>query len=63
MLVFLSWPSAWGDFSFKISAERNTTIEGELKDGKLASLAVTPEARRKDVVVLPLHSPRKQGEA
>ena len=39
---------------FKLHAERNTTIEGELKGGKLVSLLVTPTERRKDVVVLPL---------
>jgi len=54
LLLFPAWPKAWPDLSFKLFAERNTTIEGELKGGKLVSLLVTPAERRKDVVVLPL---------
>ena len=46
LLLFPSWPSAWGDVSFKVKAEHNTTIEGEMKNGKLVSLEVTPEERR-----------------
>lgn len=57
LLLFPSWPSAWGDVSFKVRGDRNTTIEGELKGSKLTSLGVTSESeRRKEVVVLPLHT-------
>ncbi len=47
-----SWPKNW-DVAFKLHATGNTTVEGELKDGKLISLKVTPEARRMDVIVNP----------
>ena len=57
LLLFPSWPSAWGDLRFKVRAERNTTIEGTLQGGQLIALDVTPEERWKDVVVLPLHRP------
>ena len=54
LILFPSWPHEW-DVTFQIRAERNTTLSGEVKDGKLLSLRVVPEERRKDVVVLPLH--------
>ena len=54
LILFPSWPHEW-DVQFQIRAERNTTLSGEVKDGKLVSLRVVPEGRRKDVVVLPLH--------
>ena len=54
LILFPSWPHEW-DVTFQIRAERNTTLSGEVKDGKLVSLRVVPEGRRKDVVVLPLH--------
>jgi hypothetical protein len=57
LLLFPAWPSDWGDLQFRLSAERNTTISGELKSGQLISLDVVPEERRKDVVVLPLYTP------
>jgi hypothetical protein len=44
-----AWPAKW-DGSFRLHLRRNTTIEGEIKGGKLASLKVTPESRRKDVI-------------
>ncbi len=49
ILLFPAWPKDW-DVKFKLHAPQNTSIEGILKDGKLVSLKVTPEARRKDVV-------------
>ncbi|AUP80693.1 DUF5703 domain-containing protein [Flavivirga eckloniae] len=51
ILLFPSWPKHW-DVDFKLHAPKNTTIEGILKNGKLIELKVTPESRRKDVVVL-----------
>ena len=56
LLLFPAWPKAWPDLSFKLYAERNTTVEGELRGGTLVSLLVTPAERRKDVVVLPLRT-------
>ena len=47
--LFPAWPGDW-DCSFKLHAPGRTIIRGELKDGKLVDLAVTPESRRKDIV-------------
>ncbi|WP_229204220.1 DUF5703 domain-containing protein [Dyadobacter alkalitolerans] len=48
--LFPAWPQGW-DVHFKLHAPYNTTVEGELKNGKVYHLKVTPEARRKDVVM------------
>ncbi|MEI6948131.1 DUF5703 domain-containing protein [Paraflavisolibacter sp. H34] len=45
-----AWPKDW-NADVKLHAPYNTTIEASIKDGKVVSLKVTPEARRKDVVV------------
>lgn len=50
IILFPSWPADW-DVRFKLHAPLNTTIEGELKDGKLIELNVTPKSREKDVIV------------
>jgi hypothetical protein len=44
-----AWPKGW-DASFKLHAPKNTTVEGVVRDGKLASLKVTPKSREADVV-------------
>ncbi|WP_455585580.1 DUF5703 domain-containing protein [Bacteroides sp.] len=49
--LFPAWPVAW-DVHFKLHAPGNTTVEAELKDGKVVSLTVTPEERRKDLKLL-----------
>ena len=46
--LFPSWPKNW-DVTFKLHAPYQTTVEAELKDGKLVSLKVTPESRRSDI--------------
>ena len=43
-----AWPKEW-NVSFKLHAPKNTVIEGVYHDGKMQSLVVTPESRRKDV--------------
>ena len=50
--IFLlpAWPKDW-DVEFKLHAPQQTVIEGIYRDGKLASLRVTPEARRRDLVI------------
>lgn len=50
--IFLlpAWPKDW-NVSFKLHAPGKTVIECDYKDGKIASLKVTPEARRKDIVI------------
>ncbi len=45
-----AWPKDW-NVHFKLHAPRRTTVEGRVRDGKLADLVVTPAERRKDVVV------------
>lgn len=49
--LFPSWPLDW-NVRFKLHAPYNTIIEGILKDGKIQALKVTPENRRKDVVLM-----------
>jgi hypothetical protein len=44
-----AWPENW-DVSFKLHAANNTTVECVYKDGKVASLKVTPESRKADIV-------------
>ena len=45
-----SWPRNW-DVSFKLKAPYNTTVECIYKNGKIEKLTVTPEIRKKDVVM------------
>ena len=45
------WPASW-NVNFKLHAPRNTIIEGAFRDGKLGQVKVTPESRRKDIVLL-----------
>ncbi len=51
ILLLPAWPKDW-NASFKLHASQSTTVEGEVKDGQLLNLKVTPEARQKDVVVM-----------
>ncbi|MBN8460806.1 MAG: hypothetical protein J0M04_23495 [Verrucomicrobia bacterium] len=44
-----AWPEDW-DVSFKLTAARNTTVECVYQNGRVTSLKVTPEGRRKDIV-------------
>lgn len=48
ILLLPAWPKNW-DVNFKLHAMQNTTVEGEVKDGKITRLKVTPESRLKDV--------------
>jgi hypothetical protein len=45
-----AWPRDW-NARFKLHAPAKTIVEGTVRDGKLAELKVTPEARRADVIV------------
>ncbi|MEW6249090.1 MAG: hypothetical protein AB1716_00460, partial [Planctomycetota bacterium] len=45
-----AWPKDW-NVSFRLHAQFRTTVECAYRDGAVASLKVTPEARRKDVVL------------
>ena len=45
-----AWPATW-DADFKLHAPHETTVEGRVRGGRIEELRVTPEERRKDVVV------------
>ena len=51
ILLFPAWPKDI-DVHFKLHAPYNTTVEVRLNKGKLETLEVIPEERRKDVEVL-----------
>ena len=46
-----AWPKAW-DVVFKLHAPGKTVVQGEVKQGELLHLQVTPPSRRQDVIVL-----------
>lgn len=46
-----AWPKEW-DVHFKLHAPYNTTIEAVVKDGKIATLNVTPQSRAGDVIIM-----------
>ncbi len=50
LILFPSWPADW-DVHFKLRAPGQTTVEAELRDGKIQSLTVTPASRRADIVL------------
>jgi hypothetical protein len=45
------WPKDW-DCEFKLHAPQQTVVEGKVVGGTVVDLKVTPEKRRKDVVVV-----------
>ncbi len=45
-----AWPKAW-NVDFKLHAPRQTTVEGRVRNGEIVFLKVTPEERRRNVVV------------
>ncbi|MBT2561227.1 hypothetical protein J7E50_10330 [Pedobacter sp. ISL-68] len=47
--LYPAWPKEW-DVHFKLYAPYQTTVEGQLKNGKLIDLKVWPESRRADVI-------------
>lgn len=49
LLLFPAWPRE-KDVHFKLQAPYNTTVEAELKGGKVTLLKVLPESRRKDII-------------
>jgi hypothetical protein len=44
-----AWPKDW-DCSFKLHAPGKTIVQGEIENGEVVGLTVTPESRRKDIV-------------
>lgn len=51
--ILPAWPKDW-TADFKLYAPYKTTVYGHVENGRLTSLKVTPESRRKDVVILPV---------
>jgi hypothetical protein len=51
ILLFPAWPKNI-DVHFKLNAPYNTTVEAEVKNGKVVNVKVLPAERMKDVVVL-----------
>lgn len=49
--LFPAWPKNM-DVRFKLHAPYQTTVEAELKNGKITQLKIRPEERRKDVIVM-----------
>jgi hypothetical protein len=45
-----AWPADW-DVDFRLHAPQQTVVTGRVRNGEIVSLEVTPESRRKDVVV------------
>lgn len=45
-----AWPKEW-NARFKLHAPYKTTVEGEVKDGKIVNLLVTPASRKEDVIL------------
>jgi len=48
ILLLPAWPKDW-NVRFKLHAPRQTTVECVYRGGKVESLRVTPQSRRKDV--------------
>ena len=51
IFLFPAWPREW-NIHFKLHAPKNTTVEAEVKDGKVIKLIVLPESRKKDIVIM-----------
>ena len=49
--ILPAWPKDW-DLDFKLHGPHRTIVEGCVKTGKLIDIKVTPESRRKDVIVM-----------
>ena len=50
LYIFPAWPKLW-DVRFKLHAGGNTTVEAEMKDGRIINIHVTPKERQHDVVL------------
>lgn len=50
ILLLPAWPKDW-DVDFKLHAPQQTTVEANVKHGKIVLLKVSPESRRKNVVI------------
>jgi alpha-L-fucosidase 2 len=50
IILLPAWPENWSA-NFKLHAPCQTTLEGSVRKGKIIFLRVTPESRKKDVMV------------
>lgn len=50
IMLLPAWPKQW-DVDFRLHAPQRTIVEGRVEKGRLVDLKVTPESRRKDVVI------------
>ena len=50
ILLFPAWPKNI-DVHFKLHAPQQTVVEAELKNGKVNIIKVSPESRRKDIII------------
>ena len=50
ILLLPAWPKEW-NCTFKLHAPLKTTVSGTVADGKITSLSVNPNERRKDVMI------------
>lgn len=57
IFIFPAWPKEW-DVNFKMHIPMKTTVEGVYRDGELQKLKITPEYRKRDVIIL---QPQKNG--
>ncbi len=51
ILLMPAWPKEW-NCKFRVNAYGNTTLEGEIVNGKVKKLKVDPEERRGDVIII-----------
>ncbi len=49
IILFPAWPKEW-DVHFKLHAPQETTVEAELKNGKVRIINVFPKEREKDII-------------
>lgn len=66
ILLLAAWPKDW-DTKFKLKAPQNTTIEGEVRNGELVNLKITPVFRTRNIFIgsgfhEPDYSKRKQDQ-
>lgn len=50
ILLFPAWPKEW-NVHFKLHAPQNTTVEAEMKNGKVNIISVIPSQRLSDIIV------------
>ena len=50
IILFPAWPTEW-NVRFKLHCAEKTTVEAEMKNGKVNIIQVIPEQRRNDIVI------------